>query len=143
MEQLGRRIEVIREALAVLDGLVGLSAVTCGLGILMGLVRLPGVWTDSMSYLFTGDSIPSLLLVVVVGGACLGTVFLLLRSPGSGSAYVATYCALIVVAWMVVEAVSLGPVTWLEPLYGTLTALIAVLSFLYLWAETEEEVPAL
>ena len=147
MERLARRLRQVRVALMMLDGFVGASALVTGLAVLTGIIRLPGDWTDSMSYLFTGDIVPCWLLVVVVGGSALVTVGSLLRTPGFGSAYTATYSALIIATWMVVESVSLGPATWLEPFYGTLTVLIAALSFAYLWLQADaayevEHVPA-
>lgn len=137
MERLTGWLRLIRSGLLVLDGFVGVSALVTGLAVLMGLIHLPGDWTDSMPYLFTGDIVPCWVLVVFVGGSALGTVVALLRTPGFGSAYTATYSALIITTWMVVEVVSLGPATWLEPFYGTLTALIAALSFAYLWFQAD------
>lgn len=137
MSQTVPRMNFIGTALLVIEVFLGVSAVTTGIGVLAGMIHLPFNWIDSLPYPLSDSTTLSLLLAAVVGGSCLGASVVLLRAPGFWAAYCSTFSALIVMAWMAVEADMLGPATWVEPTYGVLTALLAGLAFAYLWLQSD------
>jgi hypothetical protein len=68
---------VIRIALVVIEGFIGLSAIQGGIGLLRGAYPVPVAWLAGTP--FSDYTIPGLVLVIVVGGSALlaaATVFI-------------------------------------------------------------------
>lgn len=133
MKRIVLDLGIMRRALLIDEGFIGVSAVLGGTAIAMGLVRIPADWVDNLPEPLTNTSILGLCLALVVGGSCLGALAVVLVSRSHRAAYASVCCALVVLVWMFVEAVDLGPATWLEPLYSTMTGLLAVLAYAYMW----------
>jgi hypothetical protein len=132
------RLRLIRVALLIVEGFVGVSALIAGMGILTGLVQVPIDWIDNLPYPLMDDTVASPVFMVVVGGSCLGAFVVVLRAPGLWAAYCSIFCTLVVMACMAIELEVLGPATWLEPCYGVVTAAMAGLAYAYLWLNVDD-----
>lgn len=123
----------LRTALLALDLLVGLTAVTGGIAILLSAVQMPGEWlrhTPFSSYL-----VPGMVLAVIVGGSALVAVIaMMVRSVWDALA--SLVAGVILVGWIVSEVAMLGLQSGLQPFYfviGLLMIGLATRLFMNEW----------
>jgi hypothetical protein len=101
-----------RIVLAVLLAIVALNAFGGGVYGLLGAEGVPPSWLEGSP--FRTYVVPSLVLLVVVGGsAALAAVLVLRGAPMSLTAAVAAGAILLV--WIVVQVAIIGWVSWLQP----------------------------
>ncbi|MFN7914838.1 MAG: hypothetical protein U0Q55_05820 [Vicinamibacterales bacterium] len=101
-----------RRTLAGLQMLVGLNALGGGIYGMAGARGIPVAWlagTPFRSYL-----IPSLVLVVLVGGASLTAALAIVRGWPS-AALVNAVAAGVLLAWITIQVGLIGYVSWLQP----------------------------
>jgi hypothetical protein len=138
MDSMERKLiaQEVRGSLIVLEGVVGLSALSAGIGLATGVIGAPVDWLDNTP--FTSYSVPGLLLAIVGVGTCLAALAESLSTRGDGAALISVLCALVLGGWMATEAEILGPATWLETLYGCPVALVAALAFVHLYMDEND-----
>lgn len=101
-----------RRTLAGLQMLVGLNALGGGIYGMAGARGIPVAWlagTPFRSYL-----IPSLVLVVLVGGSSLTAAIAIVRGWPS-AALVNAVAAGVLLAWITIQVGLIGYVSWLQP----------------------------
>lgn len=117
--------KVIRYALGVLLLLVALNAFGGGYYGMAGAEKVPTEWLQGSP--FRNYFIPSLVLFVGVGGACLvaaGAVFKRYRWART-AAFIA---GAVIVVWLVVQVAIIGYVSWMQPTTAVAAVLILLLT---------------
>jgi hypothetical protein len=113
----------------VLGGLLAFGALNAFGGGYYGLSGAKGVpldWLEGSP--FRDYSIPSLILMVVVGGAFLVAALAVLTS-GRGGRMFALGAGVIVLAWIVVQVGVIGFVSWMQPATAALGLVILALGW--------------
>jgi hypothetical protein len=114
----------------LLGGLLAFGALNAFAGGCYGLAGAKGVPTDWLAGSpFTDYTIPSVILLVVVGGSfLLASLAVLGRArTGRSSAFAA---AAIVLGWIAVQVAIIGYVSWMQPV----TAMGGILVLALAWA---------
>lgn len=102
----------VRRTLAGLQMLVGLNALGGGIYGLVGARGIPVAWLAGTP--FRSYFIPSLVLVVLVGGASLTAALAIVRGWPS-AALVNAVAAGVLLAWITIQVGLIGYVSWLQP----------------------------
>lgn len=102
----------IRHTLAVLLAFMALNAFGGGIYGLSGADGIPPEWLEGSP--FGSYIIPSLFLLVVLGGSCLTASVLLFRNARSARLS-ALCCGILMVLWIVVQMLIIGYVSWMQP----------------------------
>ena len=112
----------VRILLVVLEALLALNAVGGGIYGLTGAKDLPREWLQGSP--FESYFIPSLFLLVVVGGSMIAAAALVAFVPERG-AWASLGAAGVLFAWIVVQVSVIGLVSWLQPTCIVLAVVIA------------------
>jgi hypothetical protein len=107
---------------------VALSAIAGGIFGLRGAEGVPLEWLEGTP--FGSYTIPSLILLIAVGGSAAFASFLVLRPREDGSAF-GLAAGLILVAWITVQVSMIGYRSWMQPTYLGVGLTIVALA---LWA---------
>lgn len=119
-----RRKKFIRYILIAVLAIVALNAFGGGYYGLAGAENVPIEWLEDSP--FNSYFIPSLILLIGVGGSCL--IACIAFAGGAAWAHYTGYASgLILLTWITVQVSIIGYVSWLQP-----TMFITALSILFL-----------
>ncbi len=119
---------VVRYILGVLLLVVALNAFGGGIYGLTGAKDVPREWLDGT--LFNSYVVPSLILLVVVGGSCLISAMSVFRGkPGAKRS--ALLSGAIILFWILVQLGIIGYTSWLQPAIGITGIVIVILTMAY------------
>jgi len=121
----GRDVKAVRIILVAIEVLVALNAVGGGIYGLRGAQGVPQEWLQGSP--FENFFIPSLFLLVVVGGSMLAAAALLVFKPRLG-AWASLGAGAILFLWIAVQVSIIGLVSWLQPTCVVLALVICVLA---------------
>lgn len=122
-----RRVtNIIRYTLATILLIVALNAFGGGWYGLAGAKDVPTVWLEGSP--FNSYFIPSLVLLIVVGGSCL-TAALLSFINHRLKIKAAFISGIIMLLWIGVQVVFIGYVSWLQPAVALAGAITLVLAY--------------
>lgn len=119
--------KAIRIALGVLLSFAALNAFGGGYYGLAGAEGVPVEWLEGTP--FTDYTIPSLILLVVVGGAFLFAAVATFADARFARAAAAA-AGIIVLGWIAVQVAMIGSVSWMQPATTIAGLLILVLAWL-------------
>jgi amino acid transporter len=122
----------IRYGLATLLGFGAINAFGGGYYGLSGAPGVPVVWLEGGP--FSDYTVPSLILLIVVGGSLLVAAVAVLAHSGIARASALTAGAVVLV-WIVVQVAIIGYVSWMQPATAN-TFLTQSETFLYMLAST-------
>lgn len=123
----GRKSEkAIRVSLDALLLLVALNAFGGGIYGLTGAKEIPTEWLEGSP--FHSYFIPSLVLIVVVGGSSMvAAIFAITKNTLANASIIIS--AILLLIWILVQIVVIGYVSWLQPMM----AAVAVFILLFNW----------
>ena len=110
----------VRNTLGVLLGLVAMNAFAGGYYALSGAEGVPTEWLDESP--FRDYFIPGLILFVIIGGAFL-TASIAVFAHWRMARIATLGAVLIVFAWLVIQVVIIGYISWMQPT----TAIVAII----------------
>lgn len=119
------RSSAIRYALAGLLAFGALNAFGGGYYGLSGAAGVPVEWLEGSP--FTDYTVPSLILLIVVGGSLLVAAVAVFARSGIARASALT-AGTIVLVWIVVQVAIIGYVSWMQPATAIGGLLILLLS---------------
>lgn len=112
----------------LLGGLLAFGALNAFGGGWYGLAGAEGVPTEWLAGSpFTSYFVPSLFLLVVVGGTFLAAA-LAVFARARCARRSATAAGVLVLAWIAVQVAIIGPVSWMQPATAIAGALVLVLA---------------
>lgn len=119
---------VVRYALGVLLLVVALNAFGGGFYGLSGAKDVPLEWLDGTP--FNSYVIPSLVLLIVVGGSCLVSALAVFRNkPAAKRASLLS--GAIILFWILAQLGIIGYTSWLQPAIGIIGVVILILTMAY------------
>ena len=117
--------KITRYFLGTLLAFVALNAFGGGYYGLSGAKDIPLEWLEGSP--FSNYFIPSLFLLIVVGGSCLYAAATVFRN-GSHTFVVSLLCGLLLIFWIIVQVFIIGYVSWMQPavfIAGIVTLVLA------------------
>ncbi|MDF2449549.1 MAG: rane protein [Bacteroidota bacterium] len=118
-------MKIIRIFLGCLLAFIALNAFGGGYYGLSGAESIPLSWLEGSP--FTSYFIPGVFLFVVVGGMCaLSSVLVFKNSVRARGMSVA--CAVLLLAWIVVQVSIIGYVSWMQPAIIIFAVIIFILA---------------
>jgi hypothetical protein len=119
------RHSVARHSLAALLAFIALNAFGGGYYGLSGAKGIPTEWLEGSP--FRDYFVPSLILIVVVGGwSFFAAISVFMRSRIARAA--ASIAGMVVLVWLAVETAIIGYVSWMQPTTAAAAVLVFVLS---------------
>ena len=116
----------VRNALGILLLVLAINAFGGGYYGMAGAKNIPTEWLKGSP--FSNYFIPSLILLVGIGGsALLAAIFVFRQYTQARKA--AFICGIIVILWLIVQVTIIGYVSWMQPT----TAVAAILILLLAW----------
>lgn len=121
-----KKEKITRYALGALLTLLAINAFGGGFYGLSGAKDVPAEWLKGSP--FDSYFIPSLVLIICVGGSALIAAVLVLRKHVSARK-AALGCGIMVSGWIVVQLIIIGFVSWLQPTIAIAGMLILLLAY--------------
>lgn len=118
--------DYIRYILGSLLLFVSLNAFAGGYYGISGAENVPLEWLQGSP--FRDYLIPSIFLVVCIGGTALFSAIVVFRQHKIASKS-ATYCGIIILLWLTVQVTIIGYISWMQPTTAIAALLIIILSY--------------
>lgn len=126
----------VKIALGLLLSVIALNSFGGGWYGMAGAEGVPLEWLEGSP--FTGYLIPSVVLMVVVGGSCSIASVLVFKNSAWGP--IAAFAAgAILMAWIVVQVSIIGYVSWMQPAVFIAGVAILILSLLLKFKSTQKD----
>jgi len=103
---------LIRYSLGVLVSIVAINAFAGGFYGLSGAEGVPVEWLEGTP--FRDYTIPSVILIAVVGGSCVAAAIAVFSRSGYAQR-LSVLCGAIMLFWIIVQTGMVGYVSWLQP----------------------------
>jgi len=117
----------VRFTLGFLLSFVALNAFAGGYYGMAGAKDIPLEWLDGTP--FSTYFIPSLFLFLVIGGTCLFAAIAVFKKHPLGTK-IAFVAAAIIVIWLIVQLVTIGYVSWMQPVTASIALIIILITLL-------------
>lgn len=120
-----RKLKIREWLLGILLVIIGLNAIGGGIYGIAGAQEVPLQWLDGSP--FNTYLLPSIFLLVVVGGSCFASAVLLFRRH-SFAARASLFTSLLLLSWISAQIAFIGYVSWLQPAIAIAAVIIWLLA---------------
>jgi hypothetical protein len=118
-------MKTIRLTIGILLLIVAANAFGGGYYGLAGAENVPLEWLEGSP--FSSYFLPSLFLLVVIGGTCLLSGIAVLRQSGSSRLFT-FICSALLLGWITIQLLIIGYVSWMQPAILTIALTVGVMA---------------
>lgn len=117
----------LRYLISILFLFIALNAFGGGLYGISGAKDIPIQWLESSP--FKNYFIPSLILLIVVGGSCLAASISVFKKF-KYERFASFFSSVIILVWITVQVLIIGYVSWMQPAIAGIGLILLILSII-------------